>query len=69
MIKATVRRSRKARYCDSCDRYTIKAGDLYRSLVASPNDNDVNSCNPHWWRIAECALCAERYGHSMEVTK
>jgi len=61
VIKATVRKARKPHWCDPCDARSIKVGEFYRSLVVSPYDSEVNSDNPHWWRMKQCKRCAERY--------
>ena len=65
MVKTVVRRARKEHVCSGCNR-RIKVGERYNSGVASPNDREVNSCNPHWWRLKECADCAKRYGRPIE---
>lgn len=58
MTRTTTRRARKRFRC-GCGA-TIRPGDRYLEHVASPHHDDL--CNPHWWRVQECASCAERYG-------
>lgn len=59
MIRATPRRARKVRRCNSCGA-VIRPGDRYLEQVASPDHGDL--CNPSWWRLNECAACAIRHG-------
>jgi hypothetical protein len=59
VIRGTTRRARKPHRCDSCD-HLIRPGQIYRAIVASPNDPEVG--NHGWSRISECDLCARRYG-------
>jgi hypothetical protein len=60
--KTIVRTARKAHICEGC-RSTIKPGERYLEWVASPYHSELN--NAHWWRLAECGQCAERYGRKV----
>lgn len=68
MIHTTVRTARRTHICSRCGG-RIKVGQRYASHVASPNDNEVNSGNPRWWRIAECATCCEICKRPIEEAK
>lgn len=63
MIRATVRTSRRARRCITCDRPAIRPGDRYRDVVMSPNHDGIGY--PGWMRGAQCADCAQRYGRTI----
>ena len=63
MIWSMVRRARKFHQC-FCGR-GIREGDLYRSVVASPDHGDLG--NMKWWRSAECSECCRRYGRPLEA--
>lgn len=62
LVRSTTRTARIPHYCDSCDGYTIRAGDRYRSLVAPPGGELGYD---GWSRMNECAKCAERYGRTV----
>lgn len=66
MIRATVRTSRRARRCITCDRPgVIQPGDRYRDVVMSPNHDGLGY--PGWVRGSECVDCAQR-NRRAEVT-
>lgn len=65
MIRTTARTSRRWRRCtNGCP---IEAGERYLEHVASPNHGDLG--NYDWWRMAECAACAARYGRSAALAR
>jgi hypothetical protein len=59
MMRTTRRRARKAHRCPTC-RSTIPIGATYLEHVASPNHEDLG--HQYWWRLPECAACAEMCG-------
>lgn len=64
MIRSTAHTARKPHLCCDCNysggKPAIQPGDRYLSMVASPDHDDLG--NRHWWRLKECAECAERHG-------
>jgi hypothetical protein len=60
MIRVTRRRARRPHRC-ACGT-TIEPGAVYLEHVASPHHQDLE--NSRWWRLAECAGCATRYGRA-----
>lgn len=58
MTRSTGRTCRVPRPCGCGNR--IKRGERYVEHVASPDHDDFG--NVGWWRLAECAECATRYG-------
>jgi hypothetical protein len=64
MVRTTGRCARRYHRC-GCG-YWIGPGERYLEHVASPY-HDIHS-NPHWWRLAECAMCATRYGRAQLLT-
>jgi hypothetical protein len=60
VIRETMRTARKWRPCSSCG-HGIDVGAVYREVVASPDHEGITG--PHWWRLAECFACSDRYGH------
>jgi hypothetical protein len=65
--RTTARTARRPRRCGAHGE-RISVGDRYLEHVASPNHSDLS--NPTWWRDAECAGCARRYGrgHLLSIT-
>lgn len=59
MNRITTRRAIKTHKCGPCHR-DIEPGEVYLENVISPEHDDLG--NPGWWRMAECAGCATRYG-------
>jgi hypothetical protein len=60
------RKSRRDRFCDSCDRYNIRPGDIYLEHVAFPS-NDLCNTTEKPSRSNECAGCATRYGRTADL--
>lgn len=56
MIRTIARTARKPHRCSRCS-HRIKPGDRYLSHTASPQHDGLG--NEGWWRLPECAGCAE----------
>jgi uroporphyrinogen-III decarboxylase len=59
MTRVVARTARVQHVCDGCRRF-IEEGERYLEHVAAPGHDLLG--NTHWWRTAECADCATRYG-------
>lgn len=66
MIRSTTRRARRPHRCERC-RDVIPPGALHLESVASPNHDDLG--NTTWWRMRECARCAELCGRPIDETR
>lgn len=61
MTRATWRTARSHHRCE-CGRL-INATDRYIEHVASPHHGEIG--NTTWWRLYECADCAQRHGRAV----
>lgn len=61
--RVTPRRAQRLRKCDTigCGTRWINPGDIYLEHVRGPDEGgDVG--NVRFWRLRECATCAEAFG-------
>ena len=66
VIRESTRKARKVHYCSRCNT-PIPVGALHLESVASPNHDDLG--NTTWWRMRECARCAELCGRPIDETR
>jgi hypothetical protein len=58
-MRSQTRTARKTHRCNRCPA-RIRPGERYLEHVASPNHDGLG--NTGWWRITECADCADTCG-------
>lgn len=63
MIHTQTRTARKTHHCSRCQT-PIRPGERHNAHTAFPHDNDLG--NTGFWRLRECADCAEAAGRPVD---